>query len=328
MNLRFASADFDCYQSSKWKSNLYNRERMEIKQKMLQISRELAISLKTSQDSLFIESSAEYPALWNHKQVDAQHIYFSRDEQARKDLDSFVDRQKPMNTLLDDPTPQRNHVFLAWTLNQDGFEVSLKLHPDATIDRQNFERKMADHFEAEKFLFLLSELPASYHFGIGSRRYQIKQIKQMPDALEFVRNLLKEWSSFSLESTNLMLASGPHPVSLFFIATYLPKQEIVNSPSSSEVIQWVDVNLAKLRALYHFMSWTKANDFVSFKQVLDKEKLNRIQKGLEKGDKIRVIRGMWAGKSGVVQEVDGKGVLRALLGKVAVKVSSGDVEKA
>ena len=49
--------------------------------------------------------------------------------------------------------------------------------------------------------------------------------------------------------------------------------------------------------------------------------------GLAKNDAVRIIRGMFAGKSGVVQEVDAKGGLRVLVGKVAVKVDAEDVQK-
>ena len=42
---------------------------------------------------------------------------------------------------------------------------------------------------------------------------------------------------------------------------------------------------------------------------------------------MRIIRGMFAGKQGVVQEVDAKGSLRVLVGKVAVKLDAEDVQK-
>ena len=61
--------------------------------------------------------------------------------------------------------------------------------------------------------------------------------------------------------------------------------------------------------------------------TLQKEKQQKRQKGLVKNDTVRIIRGMFAGKQGVVQEVDAKGGLRVLVGKVAVKLDAEDVQK-
>jgi len=63
------------------------------------------------------------------------------------------------------------------------------------------------------------------------------------------------------------------------------------------------------------------------RQVLDKERNTRRQKGLHKNDKVRIVRGMLAGKDGVVQEVDAKGHLKILVGKMVLKIDAADVER-
>ena len=37
----FTSADFDAYAQKKWKSNVFTRERLEVKQKLLALGKEL-----------------------------------------------------------------------------------------------------------------------------------------------------------------------------------------------------------------------------------------------------------------------------------------------
>src|SRR5688500_4945875 len=124
----FTDRDFDAYAPNKWKSNVFNRERLEVKQKLLGLGKELAGSLVAADGSpLACDASVEHPALWNHKQVEAQHVFFSRNEGARKELDAIIDRSRPIMTMLDDPTPQRNHLFLAVTIDQAHVEMSLKL---------------------------------------------------------------------------------------------------------------------------------------------------------------------------------------------------------
>ena len=63
------------------------------------------------------------------------------------------------------------------------------------------------------------------------------------------------------------------------------------------------------------------------RDVLKQEKQARAQKGLGKNDRVRIVRGVLAGRSGVVQEIDAKGALRVLVGTVAVKLAADDVEK-
>src|SRR5688572_13390776 len=113
----FGAADFEAYAPNKWKSNVFNRERLEVKQKLLALGRELQSSLTGNDGApLAVDASVEHPALWNHKQVEAQHLFFFRNEGARKELDLIIDRGKSLASQIEDPSPQRNHVFLAVTL--------------------------------------------------------------------------------------------------------------------------------------------------------------------------------------------------------------------
>src|SRR5687767_10613170 len=116
--------DFEAYAPTKWKSNVFNRERLEVKQRLLELVREAAGAMVASDGSpLLLETSAEHPALWNHKQVEAQHVFFSRHAAARKEIDGIIERARAMSTMLDDPTPQRNHLFLGVSLHHDRLEL-------------------------------------------------------------------------------------------------------------------------------------------------------------------------------------------------------------
>src|SRR5262250_3062286 len=134
----FTSRDFDAYAPQKWKSNAFTRERLEVKQKLVALGRTLASGLVAADGSpLAVEASAEYPALWNHKQVEAQHVYFFRNEGARKELDQIIDRQKSLASLIDDPSHQKNHIYLSLTIAHQDATIALKLGHDADVDRKN-----------------------------------------------------------------------------------------------------------------------------------------------------------------------------------------------
>lgn len=311
------SADFDAYKPQKWKSNVFNRERLEVKQKLTALGRELAgVMLAPDGSPLAAEPSVEHPALWNHKQVEAQHLYFSRNEGARKELDAIIDRGKSIASMIDDPSPQRNHLFLAVTVAEQAIELSLKLHPDARVDRENLERKCDDHFEREKLLHLVHALGAPYRVGITPELVPVGDVGE--EKLHQIVLALGKSPSPS------PLALGA-PQRLFYVGRALARDEVL--AAGGALVDACKTALTALLPIYRFIAWSRDNDFVSIKETLQKEKQQKRQKGLVKNDTVRIIRGMFAGKQGVVQEVDAKGGLRVLVGKVAVKLGAEDVQK-
>jgi hypothetical protein len=312
----FTTSDFDAYQPKKWKSNVFNRERLEVKQKLVALGRELQGVLVAPDGSpLSAEPSVEHPALWNHKQVEAQHLFFFRNEGARKELDAIIDRTKSLASIIDDPTPQRNHLFLAVTVSEQAIELSLKLHPDARIDRENLERKCEDHFEREKLLHMVHGLTAGSRIGVTPELISASELDE--ERLLQIIAVLGKPTGMQLPGT---------PPRLFYVGHQIDRQQA--TAAGAGLTEMARAGLTELLALYRFIAWSRDNDFVSMREALQKEKQQRRQKGLAKNDAVRIVRGMFAGKSGVVQEVDAKGGLKVLVGKVAVKMDADDVAKA
>lgn len=314
----FASADFEAYAQKKWKSNVFTRERLEVKQKLLVLGRELQGALTAADGSpLACEASVEYPALWNHKQVEAQHLFFSRNEGARKELDRIIDRQTSLAAALDDPTPQRKHVFVALTLANDNVEVCVKLHPDARIDRQNVERKCEDHFESEKLVHLARSLGDGFRVGVTP---------ELTPAAELDEGQLKQLLVKLAQPTQPVTAALPGaPQRVLYFGRAVPRDAVL--AAGAAIVEELRGNLSHLVGIYRFIAWSRDNDFVSMKETLLKERQAKRQKGVAKNDSVRIVRGMFAGKSGVVQEIDAKGQLKVLVGKMAVKVDAADVDK-
>ncbi len=310
----FVASDFEAYAPKKWKSNVFTRERLEVKQKLIALGRHLESKLVATDGSLlFAEPSVEYPALWNHKQVEAQHLYFSRNEGARKELDAIIDRQHSLASMIDDPTPQRNHVFLAISVGHESIDMALKLHPDAQIDRQNWQRKCEDHFEREKFLSTVQALGEAFRAGVMP---EIAAASAFDDN-QFAHALTK------LGKSELTLPGTPPK--LFYVGRAVPMASALQEGPALTTL--AERTFAALLPLYRFIAWSRDNDFVSIRETLQKEKQAKRQKGLSKNDSVRIVRGMFAGKAGVVQEVDAKGGLKVLVGKMAVKVDVEDVTK-
>jgi transcription antitermination factor NusG len=308
----FTDRDFDAYAPQKWKSNVFNRERLEVKQKLVSLGRELAGVLVAADGSpLLCEASVEHPALWNHKQVEAQHLFFSRNEGARKELDRIIDRARPIMTLLEDPTPQRNHIFLAVTLGHDQVEFAVKLHPEARVDRQNLERKIGEHWEREKLLDLVRDLPAGSTAAVtGGTSLPAARLDEAG-----LRALLAELARPELPGRTHLLVFG----------RALPRTDA--TAAGGAIVDAARRELGALLPIYHFIAWSRDNDFVLMREALKQEKQAKRQKGLSRNDKVRIVRGVFAGRTGVVQEIDAKGALKVLVGTVAVKMAADEVEK-
>ncbi len=309
----FTDRDFDAYAPNKWRSNVFNRERLEVKQKLLVLGKDLAgIVVAADGSPLTVEASVEHPALWNHKQVEAQHLFFSRNEGARKELDRIIDRARPILTMLEDPTPQRNHLFLSVTLAHDSVEFALKLHPEARVDRQNLERKLRETWELEKLLDMLRDLPAGYRIGVSGST-SIPAAEMGEDGL---KNVLADFAR----------PEAPGKIHHLVLGRALPRAEA--TAAGQEVVAAARRDLAALLPIYQFIAWSRENDFVSIREQLKQEKQTQRQKGLARNDRVRIVRGMFSGRAGVVQEIDAKGELKVLVGKLAVKVAADEVEKA
>lgn len=308
----FTDRDFEAYAPQKWKSNVFNRERLEVKQKLVLLGKELASMLIAADGSpLLGEASVEHPALWNHKQVEAQHLFFSRNEGARKELDRIIDRARPIMSMLEDPTPQRNHIFLAVTIGHDQVEFALKLHPDARIDRQNLERKIGEHWERDKLIELLHDLPEGYTVGVTGGAGAAASAVDEPRLKAIVADLARP--------------ELPGKTNLFVIGRSLPRSAA--TAAGGELVATAQRELGALMPIYHFIAWSRDNDFVLMREALKQEKQAQRKKGLAKNDKVRIVRGVFSGRTGVIQDIDTKGALKILVGAVPVKMSADEVEK-
>jgi transcription antitermination factor NusG len=302
----FTDADFDAYVPKKALSHLYNRERLETKQKLLALGAQIGGRMTGSDGApLACEASAEHPALWNHKRVDAQHLFFSRNAAARQEIEGLIDKGRTLASLIDDPTPYRKHVFLSAGIDADKVEIALKLHADARIDRDNLERKCQEYFHRERLTTILRALPEENRIGVvGGTSVSPAELDD-----DRLRAVLAEFAG-----------GGSW---LFAGRAFARTDPLVRDARFSDVAR---EEMARLLPAFHFVAWTRDNDFVSIKESLRQAAVERRVGHLERGDRVRIVRCVLSGKSGVVQEVGDKGV-KLLVGKMSVKVDGGDLAK-
>ena len=96
----------------------------------------------------------------------------------------------------------------------------------------------------------------------------------------------------------------------------------LQSPDLLELLQGL---LGELRPFYDYIEWRRDNDHLEvFKEIQEKQKERR-SKGLSPDTRVRVTGGLWAGKRGVVQDLDGRGQVRVLIGKITVSLKADDI---
>jgi hypothetical protein len=307
----FTNSDFDAYRKEKWRSRAFNLERMAVKEQLGALGNALARTLGEG-TSLEIELSAEYPSLCNQKQVDAQHLYFTRSRCVRSHIERVVDRARGMASVIEDPSPQRSHVVLIASVAVDHVFAGLKLHRDAAVDRQNLEKQLADAARAQELVELLAGLPEDIDMGINA-------ICVKPAAgcsLEHVRTLIERLNAKLLLGQSRWLTAGRR------IAR---DQAIALGP---ELAQHIERVLVAVLPIYRYVAWSYDNDHIAMgEQMRERMAAAMAQRGLSKNDTVRVTAGMFTGRTGVVQEIDGKGMVKVLIGSVPIKLKADALVK-
>jgi len=82
----FTQADFTAFEESKWSSNAFNRERLEVKLKLSELGRELAPGLFSKLPEQEMGMTEERPSIFNQHKVDSLALFFIRDAESRRHL--------------------------------------------------------------------------------------------------------------------------------------------------------------------------------------------------------------------------------------------------
>ncbi len=308
----FEATDFEAYAPSKWQSNAFNLERMRVKDKLISLGREISpLHPSPGSPPLSMEASVEHPALWNNNTVSDQQIYFTRSEAERRELSSRNTRSTSMSSLVADPSPFREHMLLCISVAHPGAEVSLRLHPNAAVDRENMLSKLADRWHMQSLVDLLNGLPPAFLLGLtGEEHSPATEVDG-----DQLRGLLQRFSSAARDP-------GDEP-RVFTVAHSYPKDDVCDAGPS--FLDQAREALQALLPLYFHLAWTRQNDFVEAKEAIREDKKAKLTRGIQAGDTIRVTRGLFAGKIGVVDAADAKGQLKIRLGTMSVKLDAKDV---
>lgn len=303
--LGFTLADFNAYRQDKWTSHAFNRERLQIRQKLEALGKSFAPLLCAADGSpLVYEVSSEHPTIFNQHRVNKQYLFFSRNLESRRELESLINRGRSMASLVQDPSPLRNHVFLSLMIEESQVDIALNLHSDAAVDRENLQRRCNDFFQREKLLQVTRSLPPGFRVGLVGQEMR---------------------ASDQIDDTALSMLISALPTAATWLCFGRTNERAAVLDQGASFADIAAAQLTALLPLLHLIAWRRDNDFVSIKETLRQQDMKHRTKGLQKNDTVKVHRGMFAGKVGRVQSIDAKGGVKVLLGTLLVKLEGDDV---
>jgi hypothetical protein len=299
---------FAAYSPEKWASNVHNLPRMRAKDAMLALCESAQAKLAEELSGLDRGASDEVPNISNHKKVDAQWVYWFRDQAARAALAKFLEKTPLVQEEIFNLAAYDKHACVVVVVRQNDLWLGLRIGAQAVVDRRNAAAKLQKAWERETMLAYLAELPEGAVLGKDGA---------VVNAAGMNLDSLEEHSKHLGEKDSAWIVG--------------------HSVQASEAIE-LGVDLADYVArwlgacipIYRFLAWTRDNDHIDVVRQLaeDKAQKRRQATGFNPGDRVRIVSGLFAGKTGVVQDVDTKAQVKIRVGKMAVVVAGTDLTPA
>ena len=253
--LHLSVSDFDAYAPEKATSKAFSRPRLEVKQRILSWARRVVARLAALGTSVDVHGSDEHPTLRNKNHVDSQWVFFSRDHEAREDLDRLLDAERTISAAIDDPSPFARHAFLALKLDSSRVEVCFAVHPEAKVDIDNLRKRLTANEEARdgvheltaELTTALHALPDEFVMGVGDER--VAAHEATPAVIEAM-----------LERAS----AGQVPL---WIGWSVPRE--VALEHAETIGEQLEDALIALAPIYQLVSWSRQNDHIALDRRLE-----------------------------------------------------------
>ncbi len=301
----FGPEAFAAFEPRKWSSNLYNLERMAVRDQL----RALGVSMEgvlRGERPLAWEVTPHIPSIFNGRKVQELVLTFTRTEADKKAILPLLDSRLSLPEQLSDAAEHHRHVTLGVRITLRGVEVGLMLHSTAWLDVMNVLNRCRNPLDRSQFVALVRDLPAESVVQVAPERVVASSDFDGTHVEEIEDAVLNE--TFLLFFGRRYDAASPVPRSESFIA---PCREV----------------LVAALALYEFIAWRPASDFLG---MADEGRRMRAASeaevaNLAVGVRVRLTDGPFVDRQGVVTEFDHKGFVKVLIGKVAIRTHGRSV---
>jgi hypothetical protein len=305
----FVGQDFAIYVPEKWTSNVFNLQRMQVKQKLDALGAALAEHVTPWDLDLEHETSSERPSIWNQKKVQDQWLYFFRNARAQKELQTILDRERTIAQNVDDPAHHHRHMVLGLRVDHHGAAVLCLIHRNAWLDRRNLQNKWEVQHERVKLMYQLSLLK---DLGIAWVAGETRRDVAGLDEATVEADLADADKTEGWLGLERLYATG---------------DAALESPGFAQECMKM---LEQILPFYRFAAWGKGNDFVSLAKMVDDEKKAKRRHSkapFEENDAVEIVGGLFAGRKGIVQGYDKAGKVKIKVGTLTLPVDAGSLKK-
>ncbi|MBN2362150.1 MAG: hypothetical protein JXR83_22050 [Deltaproteobacteria bacterium] len=302
----FTADDFALYRPERRTSAMYTLKRRAVKDKLRALEECLRSALGASLDGLAAEFSDDSPSLVNHHCVDRQWLCWLRDAAAQQRLRSLLDKIKLTAPDALDVAAHHKHAHLALVVDERGVEVGLRLHRRASVDRENLAARLKEGWARDGLARLIGRCGEGALFGACDGR-ELPTVAAAAASAEAMATLADE-------------AAGREWLA---VCALTPADDAV--AAGAALAESCGQRLHALAEIYRFCAWTPDNDHIAARKAIKEAGTGQQKSGFKKGDRVRILAGLWSGRSGTVEEIDRKGGLKVLVGLVAVKVDVSEV---
>lgn len=296
---------FETYTEDKWTSNVHNLARMRGKDAVVQLAEALLANVGAHYDDLQRGHSDEIPSILNQKKVDAQWVYWTRNAEEKKALSVLFEKLKLDGAALMTTPTHDKHALVGLRVDQDGLRVTFRVAASAQIDCRNLGAKLAKPQYVEPFLELLRDLPHDFVVGFG---------ESVVDATQFRTDDVATLAP-------LLTDRAGH----FEIRRSWTVAEAVDAGAS--ILSPLAAALEALDPIFRFCAWSRDNDHTEVGKQLQAVEAQKQAKALafEPGQQVRIIGGMFKGKTGRVEDIDAKAKVKVRVGTMSVMVSGREL---
>jgi len=252
----FEEADFDAFRPEKWISNLFNRERMLITQKLSALGSGLKEGLGPELAELEPGTSDDRPCFRNQNRVDHQLLFFLRTAEQRRRVGPIIDRKRPMVLMTSDPAVHQQHLHLGIRIDLSGIQVGLFLHGHAHLDKENLVARLGREEELSAFSGLVRRLGSGWScLEAGGSEAPCMQVE--PALLHAQIEALHD------------------PASSWAVRWSLVREEqSTMGPALRDTVQGL---LQQLLSLYFFVAWSSSNDQIRLEEQLRQEAVGKAE---------------------------------------------------
>lgn len=302
----FDAAAFRAFEEAKWASNVYNMERLAVSEQLKAMGRMLEGPLSASY-RFHWEVTPHMPSVFNGKRVSELVLYFTRNQEEQRSIVPLLDRRISLPDQISDAGEHHRHATLGVRIHSEACDVGLMLHSTAWLDVMNLLNRCHVPFERATFVERVRALPEQMTVRISND----EEVK----ASDFSGSLLDRLEEGVLNQVFVIL------IGVRFAAG-VPE---AGNRKFAEVCRNL---LEALLPVWEFVAWKPTSDYLEVA-----EESRRIRSAaesgtadLEVGTKVRVTSGLFSGREGVVTEMDHKGLVRVLVGKVSVRTDGRSVQ--